>query len=119
MPTSMASHPKVNAVPLGVLSCALGVLLALADVIFTASFLRMSVQQKVNFVIAHSDAAGMLRGAEMVGLPVAVLLGLLSRKTIVGKAGLAVAVLLLAADLYRYLFGLPVSLGPGIGTPHP
>jgi hypothetical protein len=74
---------KVSADLLGIFSCALAILLGVWDVTLTAGVLRMSLQEKINFAISHSDKVGMLQGAEMVGLPVALLLGLLSRRTAV------------------------------------
>jgi hypothetical protein len=116
--TTEAGQVRVSAVPFGLLSCVLAVSLAVADVSLTASVLRMSVQEKINFAIFHSDRVGMLEGAEMVGLPVALLLGLLSRRTAVGKIGLVACGLLVAGGLDRDLFGLPVPLGQILGTPH-
>lgn len=107
----------MSAAPLGILSCVLAILLGVWDAIFTANFFRMSLQDKINFALFHSDKLGMLKGAEMIGLPVAVILGIFSRKTAIGKVALVITSLLLAADLYRYFFGLPLPLGQELVPP--
>ncbi len=57
----------------------------------------------------HSNISGMLEGAEIVGLPGALLLGSLSWRTRVGKVGLMISGSFLYVALYLYLFGAPLS----------
>ena len=57
----------------------------------------------------------MLSGAELIGIPVALLLAGLSWRSKVGKAGLVLTGSLLCMALYFYLFGMPLSFVMGSG----
>jgi hypothetical protein len=97
----------VSSSPLGILSCVLSLLLLGTHIIFLIYLYQMNLQEKINFVIFHSDVVGMLRGAEIIGVPVALFLGFVSWQTKIGKAGLFLAGTLILASVYVYLFGLP------------
>jgi len=105
----------VSPVPLGIASCVLILGLFGANIIFLFYFHQLSLQQKINFAIFHSDRSGILEGAAIVGVPVALLLGLLSWRILVGKAGLLLTASFLFVAVYMHLFGLPTAFVIGSG----
>lgn len=92
------------------MSCALSSLLLGAYLFFLWHLHQMSLQEKIGFIVLHNNLIGMLQGAEIVGIPVALLLGILSWRTKPGKVGLLLTGIFLLAALYIYLFGLPLSV---------
>ena len=114
-PDSPKNLAMVSPVPLGIASCVLILVLFGANIIFLFYFHQLSLQQKINFAIMHSDMSGMLEGAAIVGVPVALLLGLLSWRILLGKAGLLLTGSFLFVAVYLHLFGLPPAFVIGSG----
>ena len=108
----------VSAIPLGVASCVLSSLLFGTHVALLLRLHQMNMQEKINFFISYLDTIGMLKGAELIGIPVALLLGLLSWRSKVGKAGLLLSGSFLCMALYFYLFGMSLFFVMGNGVGH-
>jgi hypothetical protein len=69
----------------------------------------MKMEEKISFLISHLDTIAMLQGTEVVGIPVALLLGVMSWRSKVGKVSLLLTGSFLCVALYFYLFGSPWS----------
>ncbi len=117
----IASKPNnlamVSVIPLGIASCVLSSLLFGTHVALLWRLHQMNMQEKISFLMMHFDTIGALKGAEIVGFPVALILGGLSWHSKVGKASLVLIGSFLCMALYFYLSGMALSFvfGSGIG----
>ena len=98
---------EVSPVPLGIASCVLSAFLSGAHVAFWYHSRQMSLQEMISSLVTFTRLGGTLQGAEIIGIPVALFLGLLSRRTLAGKVGLVITGAFLCVALYAQLFGLP------------